>query len=310
MKQTSMSGILRLSEDGKVVEEVLDKSIIELSIPEGVEKIGSEVLIQCPHLQKLIIPSTLKVIINIDECSSLRQYIVSQDNKKFTSIDGVLYNKDQTRLLAVPKSLQSTCFEIPNGVLKFSNSFRGCSAISKVVIPESVQEIGGFIDYPFLESSIQEIIIPKSVTKISKGAFVGCDKLKNIIVDEENPVYSSVDGILLDKEHTEILCFPRGRENTKLVVPDGVKELKKNWIIRPNKLRIVDIPGSISVIPEEFLRVVKTYNLCIFQKELQRLGPSAFASCHSLREIHIPGSVKIIDPRMPLIIVAHWKNLR
>lgn len=294
MKQTSMSGILRLSEDGKVVEEVLDKYIIELPIPEGVEEIGSEVLIQCPHLQKLILPSTLSTIINIDECISLRQYIVSQDNMKYTTIDGVLYNKDKTKLLAVPKSLQSTCFEIPNGVLKFYNSFRGCSAISKVVIPESVQEIGGFPDYPFLESSIQEIVIPKSLTKISKGAFVGCDKLKNIIVDEGNPVYSSVDGILLDKEHTKIICFPRGRENTRLVVPDGVKELKKNWVIQPNKLQMVEIPGSISVIPEEFFKGCKNLQSVHISEGVTEIGSSAFASCHSLRDIHIPGSVKII----------------
>ncbi len=295
MKQTSMSGILRLSEDGKVVEEVLDKSIIELSIPEGVEKIGSKVLIQCPHLQKLILPSTLTAIINIDECSSLRQYIVSQDNKIFTTIDGVLYNKDKTKLLAVPKSLQSTCFEIPNGVLEFNNSFRGCSAISKVVIPESVQEIGGFHDYPFWESSIQEIVIPKSLTTISKGAFVGCDNLKKIIVDEENPVYSSVDGILLDKEHTKIICFPRGKENTRLVVPDGVKELKKNLVIRPNKLRIVEIPGSISVIPEVFFKGCKNLQSVHISEGVTEIGPSAFASCHSLREIHIPSSVKTIS---------------
>ena len=55
--------------------------------------------------------------------------------------------------------------------------------------------------------------IPDSVTNISGSAFIGCNKLERINVSENNDTYSSVDGILYNKEKTEMLIVPEGNKS-------------------------------------------------------------------------------------------------
>ena len=268
-----MQEILKLTKDGKYVENVLDITVTELSIPEGVVGFRFKDFEKCNHLQTLNLPSSFGGIMYLDECKTIRQINISPDNEKFSSKDGVIYNKDRTRLVFVPKSLKTTCFEIPQGVKTISHSsFRGCTSISKVVISDSVEEVN---DWAFQFSSIQEVIISKGLVKISGNPFVGCEQLRNISVDIDNPCFSSVDGILLDKEHTRIIHFPYAKDVSRLVIPDGVQKIpymckKSNELV---------IPGSISEISDEFFKDCKKLQSVIISEGVQKIGASAFKQC-------------------------------
>lgn len=58
------------------------------------------------------------------------------------------------------------------------------------------------------DETVETIYIGKDVQKIDGKAFFTCRALKQIIVDEENPYFSDIDGVLYNKDKTAIICYP------------------------------------------------------------------------------------------------------
>ncbi len=97
-----------------------------------------------------------------------------------------------------------TSVTIPNSVTNIGDgAFGGCTSLTSVTIPDSVTSIG----YWAFDSctSLTSVTIPDSVTNIGDGAFWGCYSLTSIKVDGLNSVYSSVDGVLFDKNQTTLI---------------------------------------------------------------------------------------------------------
>ena len=79
--------------------------------------------------------------------------------------------------------------------------------ITSVTIPTTVTSIGG---EAFQACPLATVTIPASVTSIGLDVFEGCPGLTNIVVDPQNPSYSSLDGVLFDKTQATLLAFPDG----------------------------------------------------------------------------------------------------
>ena len=58
------------------------------------------------------------------------------------------------------------------------------------------------------DEKVETIYIGKSVKEIDGKAFFTCRTLKQILVDKENEYYSDIDGVLYNKDKTEIICYP------------------------------------------------------------------------------------------------------
>jgi len=113
-----------------------------------------------------------------EENKYLIEINVDVNNLQYSSMDGVLYNKDKSILICCPTANQE--INIPSTVKKINGAaFRGCYELFSVVIPNSVKEIG----YSTFHCchSLSNIIIPNSVEKIGDNAFHGCDNLSSIV---------------------------------------------------------------------------------------------------------------------------------
>ena len=95
-------------------------------------------------------------------------------------------------------------------------------SIPKTICNKPVIKLGGFMEDPepiigkksyyeftncFHNSTAKEIRIPATVKEIVAGTF-DLDRLERIVVDKDNPYYSSKDGILYNKEGNIKLCVP------------------------------------------------------------------------------------------------------
>lgn len=93
---------------------------------------------------------------------------------------------------------------------------------------------GGDDGFPiFKNKNIETLIIPKTITRfintsdeyVSGETHSDLNHLKQYIVDENNPNFSSEDGVLFNKEKTELLSYPRKKENSEYVIPEEVTRI-------------------------------------------------------------------------------------
>ena len=159
---------------------------------------------------------------------------------------------------------------IPKGVTVIrENTFYGCSKIKKIVLPHGLTTIE---NNAFRKCySLSEIAIPATVTDISPTAFAESSDIKEFKVEENNPVYKSVDGNLYTKDGKTLLNYAIGKNTEKFSIPEGVKELGAYSFFQ---CYLTDV-----IIPEG----------------VTKIGESAFRNCQYLSNVTLPKSLKIID---------------
>jgi len=155
-------------------------NLAEINIPDNVTSIGEWAFYQCSSLTSIDIPGNVTTIVNgaFLGCTNLTEINVAAENTRYSSLDGVLYNKNKTVLIQCPGGKTGT-FNVPSSVTSIRDwAFRYCS-ITRVNIPNTVNSIG---EQAFAESSLINIILPKSIIIIRAGTFDGCENLINIAI--------------------------------------------------------------------------------------------------------------------------------
>jgi hypothetical protein len=112
----------------------------------------------------------------------------------------------------------------------------------------------------------ESITIGKNIRFINETNFVYCKYLENIFVHEENEYFTSIDGVLYDKDMSKLLVYPLGKTEKEFIVPDGVIWIEV-WIFYDHvHLKRVILPDSIEslgwgeIIEESGKRIfVSTY---------------------------------------------------
>ena len=84
--------------------------------------------------------------------------------------------------------------------------FDGFKFISEIKIPDSVTNLG--IGSFGACVNLETVEIGKGMNTFDNTSFGDCLKLEKIIVSPENEKFADVDGVLFNKEKTELICFP------------------------------------------------------------------------------------------------------
>lgn len=193
---------------------------------------------------------------------------------------------------------------IPQGVTSIGDSaFLNCAGLTSVVIPEGVTNISGRAFGACY--GLPSVTIPKSVTSIGEAAFSGC--LSNIYVDEGNASYSSVDGVLFNKDHTTLIAYPANREDTAYKIPEGVTSIGNYALHACWQLTDVTIPESVTSIGDYAFNWSGELNAITIAKSVTSIGRGAFSYCTGLKDVYYTGSrtqwknIKIEDENEPLL---------
>lgn len=163
------------------------KNLTEIILPDGLKEILLYAFSGCDLLTSVTIPENVSVIEDgiFYGCMSLTEIDVNEKNKNYISVDGVLYTKDMTQLVAYPVGKKSAEFVIPDGVKKiFGGTFGGSSSLTNITISDSVTTIG---DEAFSDCSVLKLItISQNVAKIEEYAFSNCSSLESIIFESSD----------------------------------------------------------------------------------------------------------------------------
>lgn len=245
-------------------------NLYSIHLPENIEELEPWAIYGCSSLSSITLPNSLSSIgnIHINECDSLSEIIVEKDNPYFTVVDNVLFSKDMTTLVLYPQGRSEEKYEIPDGV-KTINSFAfKDNKLKEIILPEGLETI---LSSNFNVLNIEELSIPASVTLIDDYFCDFTKKLININVDEDNPNYTSIDGVLFDKNVSTLIKYPGSKIEEQYTVPDTVK-----------------------VISRSAFQNLKHTKKVILKEGVEELMYDAFAE-NSKMEIHIPASVTEIN---------------
>ncbi len=223
------------------------KNIIKADIPSKITYKGTEYPVTdisseafskgymnfCDKLTEVYIPDSITDI-RYDvffELENLTDIYVSDNNENYTSIDGVLYDKEVTGLLYYPRGKMDTEFVIPYSV----------EGISEYAFNEYTNR--------FYNDGLTSITLGASVSYIY-GLDILFEKgfLTEIEVDKENENYSSIDGNLYSKDGTCLLRYARGKKDTKFVIPNGVTEIGTEAFCNCTNLTEIKISTGVNAI--------------------------------------------------------------
>ena len=165
-------------------------------------------------------------------------------------------------------------------------------SLTSITIPLSVTSIG---NYAFSNrAGLTSITIPSSVTSIENDAFTGC--LASIIVDNQNSAYSSVDGVLFNKNRTVLIAYPAGKQGS-YIIPSSVTSIGQG-AFASSGLTSITIPSSVTTIGDGAFSYCFFLTSITIPSSVTSIGDGAFISCISLTSITIPSSVISIGDRL------------
>ena len=246
----------------------ISPSLVSITIPNSVRRIGSSAFYKCASLISIKIPKDIKVVgsSTFEGCSSIKSIYIP---------NGVVRIGDSA--FSCCRNLST--INLPDTVTTIEQSaFQGCSSLTAINIPNNVQEISTSVFWG--GSSLMSINIPNSIITIGNSAFYRCNKLTSITIPEgvttikgfafgECSAITSVKlphNIIKFEEHIFDTC----RSLQTIIVPAGKKEIYCKLGLENLRRFIVEKQDTAESIPnthqEEYiilLNIAKGYELGI-----------------------------------------------
>jgi len=159
------------------------KKLESVVFEEGVRAIGSSAFSGCDSLSKVSMGEKVSKIGSaaFAKCTSLSNIDIVSSNDDFLCKDGVLYNRDQTKIIQYLAGKPATSYSMPDSVKEIEEyAFWGASLLTQLTISSSVEVLP---EYSFDNcNGLSVVTIPDSVHSINAYAFGDCDNLNKVYV--------------------------------------------------------------------------------------------------------------------------------
>jgi len=196
-------------------------------------------------------------------CDELKEITVEDGNAYYVVVDDVLYTKDMTTLVAYPGG-------------KTDSDFTMISSVDSVVV-------GAFDGNKHLKN----LTVESNTVELDESMFDGCYNIASITVNEDNPNYTTVDGVLYNKAQTELLFYPQGKTETGFTVPATVKKIMDYAFEDCDNLRTVTMQDGLMVIQENAFNYCENLESVVIPSTTRQIMSYGFNHCSNLSSIKI-----------------------
>ena len=172
-------------------------------------------------------------------------------------------------------------------------AFSDCTSLTSITIPNGVTSIGW---YAFSDcTSLTSVVIPDGVTSIDASTFYGCTSLASITVADNNQSYCDVDGVLFNKDKTELVQYPAGKTSASYSIPNSVTSIGWSAFSDCTSLTNITIPDGVTSIGNGAFSGCTSLTNVVIPNSVTSIGVYAFSDCTSLESIVIPKNVSVIS---------------
>lgn len=192
---------------------------------------------------------------------------------------------------------------------------------TEITVPDEIEglPVTQIADFSlFNAESLKTIYIGKNVEIIGEWSMTNNQHLNEFVVDEANPNFCSVDGVLFTKDMKTIVYFPPAKDiefnkygdaqnKTTYAIPEGVETIRSKAFYKCYYVEDITIPSTVKRIEEKAFHRTAALNAITLPEGLEYIGKDAFAYCFSENyksdenpnlpentEITIPSTVKEI----------------
>lgn len=265
---TYKDGELIISGDGKMDNWIssgetpwrsLSKSIKTVTVKDGVTSVGVNAFADLPNLTNAVLADTVETIGHwaFARCEMLQD------------------------------------IDIPEGVTTIGEgAFSYCNSLTSVEIPDSVLILSE--NSFFYCENLMQVTIGRNLYSIEIGSFDGCKKLTGFTVDENNPYFSSDNGVLFNHDKTALVRCPEGKTG-EYAIPSSVRYIERFAFYDCKQLTKVVVPEGVESIEWRSFAGCTALTDITLPETLEYIADEAFEGCSSLTKISIPRSVELIE---------------
>ena len=196
------------------------------------------------------------------DCNNLTNITVTTNNPDFSSAAGVLFNQNQTALIAFPEGKAGS-----------------------YAVPDSVTNIGVYAFYG--SSNLTTVAISTNVASIGDQAFYDCPGLTAITVDTNNLWYSSAAGVLFDESQDTLIAYPAGSAVSSYTMPNTVTNIETEAFYGSPNLTKVTLGTNVAIIGSAAFEHCTALAGIAFPNSVAVIEGDAFAECARLTSITI-----------------------
>ena len=316
---TSLSAVelpLGLREIGK--SAFIGTKLTALTIPDGVTTIGEMAFYRCEQLENVQLPAGCTSLGEqvFAVCSSLKRIDVAAKNSAYCSVNGVLYNKEQTVLMQVP-ALYEGELQLPVALETIQDwALYECARITAYRIDETNPNFHGdaagvlYSKDPLVllyapKKLSGEYSVEKHTSAIAERAFSGCRALETVNLPEGLTTLGSyifsdceqLKEVQIPESVTSIMemAFRNCKQLEQIYIPDTVTTIMEDAFRGCDALREVKLPQNLQLVEYGLFFECKNLTEITIPKGVATIGEYAFYGCEKLQYVFIPDTVTNIE---------------
>lgn len=202
------------------------------------------------------------------------------DDYQITTIDSNAFNFNSTiKSITLPSTINTIN----------ENAFSACLNLETIDL-SNCTNLETISDRAFNYcSNLKTVILPANLASFGQNVFSRCPSIEEILVSDDSQYWTSENGILYNKDKTQLVFYPAGKAETSFTVPSSITSIGSFAFAYNTTLESVDMSAcsNLTLIDYDAFYSCSKLNEVILPTSLEEIGRMAFSSCINLQTLDL-----------------------